>query len=113
MTANWAHLSGRDGHDRSGFPGQGDKLDLISLIPRIHVNNGSNITGLKSLLMKRCGQNHSGMFANHSSKILEGMRCDQSRGLGSLINDPDCSDCRRTAVWTGNRTVDPKLCSIS
>jgi hypothetical protein len=40
-TANRDELSGRNGHHRSRLSGQGDKLDLVSLIPWIEVPDRS------------------------------------------------------------------------
>ena len=58
MTTDRSHLSSRNRHDRCGLPRQGDKLNLVSFLLRIDVNNGSNVTRLKALLAESRRQNH-------------------------------------------------------
>jgi len=64
--ADGAHLAGGNCHYRSRLSSERDKLDLISIVPRIDVHNGSDITGLKALLAHWRRQYHSVMLANHA-----------------------------------------------
>ena len=65
-------LLGRYSDDRSRPAGQGDELDLVSLLARINVNDCSNVARLQTLVGKRCGQNDSIVFVNHVGNLLEG-----------------------------------------
>jgi hypothetical protein len=64
--ADGAYLAGGNCHHRSSLSSERDKLDLVSLVPRIDVHNGSDITGLKALLAHWRRQYHSVMLANHA-----------------------------------------------
>jgi hypothetical protein len=76
--AYWANLTGRNRDDRRRFTCKSDKLDLVSLLCRINVDDGSNVPGLKPVLGERSGQDDPVVFVNHGGNLSEGMGCDQS-----------------------------------
>ena len=89
------NLVGRNSNDRGGFAGESDKLDLVSLMARIDVNDCANVAALKTFLGKWGGQDDSIVFVNHVGKLLEGMGGDQSWFVGSTVDDPDGANRRR------------------
>ena len=74
-----------DSHDRGGLDGESDKLDLVSLMAGIDVNDCSDVAALKALVGKRCGQDDAIVFVNHGGKLLEGMGGDQAWFVGSAV----------------------------
>lgn len=100
------NLLGRHRNDRSRPAGEGDKLDLVSLMAWINMNDRSNIARLKPLLGKRHSQNDSIMFANHIGTLLEGMGRDQPWFVCSAIDDPDSPNRRGAPVRANDRPLD-------
>jgi hypothetical protein len=89
---DWTYEPGGNRDDRSGLSGQRDELDLVRLVSRIDMHNGSDIPWLKTFLGQWRRQNNSVMLANHVSTLLERVGRDQSRKLCALIHDPNRSD---------------------
>ena len=107
--AHRADLISGDRDDGSRSAGQGHKLDFISRVVWIDVDDGSNVTGFEAIVGQRRGQNDSVVFANHAGKLLQWIGRDQPWHAGSDVDDPDGPDGRRAPVRTLKRTVDPIL----
>lgn len=65
MLTDRPNLVGGSSNNRCGLAGKRYELDLVGFVPRIYVDDNSNITGLKPLVGKRDRQNHSVMFPDH------------------------------------------------
>ena len=101
------NLVGGNGDDGGRLSRERDELDLISLVPRIDVNDSSDVADLKPFVGEKRGQNHPVVFVNHGRKVLGRMRRDKPRCIGAAVDDPDGPDGWRAPVWTTNRTFDP------
>ncbi len=92
--ANRTYLLGGDRDDCCRLSGEGYKLHLVSLLPRVNMHHGPDIARLKALVVQTCGQYYPVVFANHIYTILKRVRRDQSWKTRARVDDPDGSDAR-------------------